>query len=264
MPSGRARVPTLPELQADFIDAVLDGHHERAQRWILDDGITAEARLAVYANNSLGNFLGSLRSSFPVIRRLVGDAYFDQCAQSYREHHPSTSGDLAEAGGAFAAFLAERHRGGRYRYLGEVARLEWLYQEALSAADHAPLDLGRLAAVAPVDYERLRFHLHPAARLLRSEYPLLEIWQANRDLDREPDMIDLGKGGERLLLTRTQRQLVVHRLEAGEYAFLQAVERREPLADATAAAVTAAAAFDAGAALHKFVRNETIIDFSVE
>lgn len=247
-------MPTLPELQADIIDAVLEGHHQRAQCWIVDDGIAAEARLAVYANNSLGNFLGSLRSSFPAIRRLVGDAYFDQCARSYREHHPSLSGDLAAAGGAFPAFLAERHRSDRYRYLGEVARLEWLYQEALAAADHAPLDLERLAAVAPADYERLRFQLHPAVRLLHSEYPLLEIWQANLDFDREPDIIDLGKGGESLLLTRTHRQLFVHRLEAGEYAFLQAVERREPLAAFT----------DAGAALQKFVRNETIVDFSVD
>jgi len=256
-------MPSLRDLQTAMIGAVLDGEHAPAARFVEARGIAPARRLGVYANNALGNFLQGLRASYPAVRRLVGDAYFDQCGRGFRQRHPSRSGDLQDAGAAFPGYLAQLHADDEYRYLGDVARLEWLYQEAMTAADHAPLDLGRLALLAPSDHERVRFRLHPAARLFVSPFPVLDIWEANADEHEEPETIDLRKGGDRLLLTRTERRLFFLRISAGEEGFLHALGRRERFAAAVETALGADAAFDAADALRKFVGAEAIVDFDM-
>lgn len=253
-------MPTLPELQSDFLRAVLDGAQVEAAGHVETKGLAPALRLGIYANNAAANFLESLRLSFPAIRRLVGDDYFDQCVRAYRELHPSRSGDLQHAGAAFPGYLAELHGADDYRYLGDVARLEWLCQESLLAGDHAPLDLTRLAAVPPEDYDGLRFELHPAARLFVSGFPAHAIWQANVGSAAEPEAIDLGRGADRLLITRTHGHIAFHPLSEGEAAFLEHLRRGETVAAAIAAGARDAE-FDATQALPRFVRVEAIVDF---
>ncbi len=254
-------MPSLRDLQTAMIGAVLDGEHGPAARYVEARGIAPARRLGVYANNALGNFLQGLRASYPAVRRLVGDAYFDQCGRGFRQRHPSRSGDLQDAGDALSGYLAQLHADDDYRYLGDVARLEWLYQEAMTAADHAPLDLGELSRLAPSDHERLRFGLHPATRLFASPFPVLDIWEANADEHDEPETIDLRKGGDRLLLTRTRRRLFFLRISVGEEGFLHALGRRERFAAAVETALGADGSFDAADALRKFVGAEAIVDF---
>lgn len=263
-------MPTLPELQRQFLGAILDGGDAGAL--LVHGGIAPALRLNIYANNARSNFIDSLRLSFPVVLRLVGVEYFDQCARAYRAAHPSRAGDLHPAGAAFPAFLGELHAGGGHPYLGDVARLEWLCQEALMAADAARPDaaqfLGRLGAVAPSRLERLKFRLHPSARAFESRYPASDIWRANLG-DAEPELIDFAQGGERLLLLRAGGKLDMHRLTAGEHGFLQALQAAAEFGAALetgAAAVeteACGAGFDAAAALQRFVAAEAIVDFEL-
>ncbi len=125
-------MPTLPELQRDFMQAVLEGSCTPLLGEIVAGDRAPSQRLAIYANNAETNFIESLRLSFPAIRRLVGDAYFTQCAREYRAQHPSRSGDLQHVGAAFPDYWADRHGRDEFRYLADIARLEWLYQEALT------------------------------------------------------------------------------------------------------------------------------------
>ncbi len=268
---------SLRELQRDFMRAILDDSTSAsaaaAALPVLCDGFAAAQRLAVYASNARANFSGALELSYPVIRRLVGVDYFEQCARGFQRQHPSRSGDLQPAGALFPAYIDALHRDGEYRYLGDVARFEWLLQEALLAADHVPLDLSKLAGVAPAEYDRLRFLLHPSLRLFDSAYPCLAIWRANC-ATQEPPVIELNGGPhERIVILNSGRELRFHSVGAGEYAFLRALEARAPFdaaVDAGAAhagvahagAVAGAADdFDAAAALRRFVLAAAIVDF---
>jgi hypothetical protein len=254
-------MPTLLEVQRGFLDAVL-GRCADAAPLITGQPADAEARIRVYANNAATNFLDSLRLTYPAVRRLTGDAYFDQAVHAYRSGHPSRSGDLQWAGREFPQFLAERHADDAYRYLGEVARLDWLVQESLLAADHGPFDLQRLAAVAPEQYDELRFVLHPASRLFASIFPAYTIWDANVGTTAEPDVIDLTQGPERVLVTRKGGRSAFFPLDAGEFAFLEALVAGSNFAAALAAASEADPGFDPGATLQTCVLAESIVDFS--
>jgi hypothetical protein len=305
--------PSLRELQVTMMHALLDGEadtsapvtpiHDAPPRdaatrdavaqlnehaYIAAHGIPPARRLNVYATTARENFIGSLASSFPAVRRLVGHEYFEHCARSYHRRHPSLSGDLQPAGMQFANHLSAIHGNDAYRYLIDVARLEWFIQESLLAADHPMLDVTRLAAVAPARYDALRFDLHPTVRLFASDYPCLRIWQANTTGDAAPDTIDLSSGGDRLLLMRRDGELVFQQTSSGEQRFLcalmsgarfaEAVEAGEPdnanpAANARATANTDAVVhasvpdglggdvFEAAAALRRFVLAGVIVDF---
>jgi Putative DNA-binding domain len=270
-------VPSLRELQRDLMHALLDGGAERAAplpaALIPARGMAPAHALNVYANTARTNFIDSLILSYPVIRRLVGEDYFLQAARGFHTGHPSLSGDLQPAGTQFAQYVSHLHRDDDYRYLGDVARLEWLVQETLLAADHEPFDLRKLGLVPPTDYDDLRFHLHPTARLFASEFPCLAIWEANVGGDTQPPLIDLGAGPDRLLLLRQGGELKFHRLSEGEQGFLQSVQAGERFAaavengarrgeiDAAHGPLASAGRFDAAAALQRFVIAGGIVDF---
>jgi hypothetical protein len=268
-------MPSLRELQLGVMRAVLDGEPDRAAPWIASGGISPMHALNVYANTARSNFIESLVSSYPAIRRLVGEDYFLQTARAFHRRQPSTSGDLQPAGTRFAEYLSQLHGDGEYRYLAEVARLEWLIQETLLAADHGPLDLDKLGLIAPAAYDQLRFDLHPSARLFASPFPCVAIWQANVGSEAEPEPIDLGSGPDRVLLVRNGGELKFHRVTQGEQDFLQGLRagdafaeavqsgRRFDTADGDAAdgnAVDGGSRFDAGAALQRFVAAGVIVD----
>jgi hypothetical protein len=221
----------------------------------------AAARLAVYRNTVLANVTAALHSTYPVIWRLVGEEYFGKVAHDFIVRHPSACGDLTPVGAMLPAYLTELHRDDEYAYLGDVARFEWLLQEALLAPNHPPFDLERLGRVAPAEYDGLRFVLHPALRLFESRYPVRRIWESNVATDAEPERIDLAAGGDRLALLPQRLQLQFHPLTPGEWCWLDALECGAPFAASVEAAVASDGAFDAVAALQRFVRIGAIVDF---
>ena len=256
-----ACMPSLRELQSDFLDALLSGELERVAPLLTRSGAEPARRVGVYRSNVQGNFIDSLRSTFPAIWRLVGEDYFRQTAREFQKSHPSRSGDLLHVGRGFPDYLAELHRDDQYGYLADVARLEWLCEEVLLAAEHPPLDLERLRLLAPSAYDALRFELHPALRLFESPFAALRIWEANAASEEEPEVIDLGSGPDRLAVMRQRLKLKFYPLSRGEYRFLSALRDGAAFGAAIENGSACDEEFDAGAALQRFVAAEIIVDF---
>ena len=255
-------MPSLRELQVHVMDALLGAGLPRATALIAGPPTEAERRFGVYANTVQGNFRDALHSTYPAVRRLVGEDDFRQTAREFQRRHPSRSGDLVHCGQGFPNYLAQLHPDDGFRYLADVARLEWLIQESLLAAEHAPLDLASLGRVPPAAYAGLRFELHPALRLFESRYPALAIWEANVGSEAEPPTIDLRSGEDRLVIVRHRLQLQFHRLSPGEHRFLQAVARGECFSAAVDRGGEADTDFDASSALQRFVAAEAVVAFT--
>jgi len=255
-------MPSLRELQIQVTDALLGAGLVPVDGLIAGPRDRAERRFGVYANTVRGNFRDALHSTYPAVRRLVGEDYFRQTAREFQSRRPSSSGDLAHCGLGFPDFLAQLHTDDEFAYLADVARLEWLVQESLLEAEHALLDLASLARVPPGAYDGLRFELHPTVRLFESRFPALAIWEVNVGSDAEPPMIDLRSGEDRLAIVRQRLQPQFHRLNAGEHRFLQAFARGECFRAAVERGGQGDAAFDAAAALQRFVAAGAVVDFS--
>ena len=119
-----------------------------------------------------------------------------------------------------------------------------------------------LAAVAPEDYARIVFQLHPSALLLEFSYPCRRIWQVNQPDFAGDARVDLDQGGERLLVIRRGLEVEIETLGAGEHAMLRAFTEGRPLREATDAALSAEPEFDLGAALQRHIAGGTIAAFS--
>lgn len=214
----------LASLQAGFMAA------------IVGENPPASAAAAVYRRNVFATLRGALEDTYPVVRRLVGDAFMGEAARRYALAYPSTSGDLHAFGGEFGNFIDGYAPAHALAYLGDVARLEWACHESFHAADAAPLDWSALGGVSAERYGEIRFRLHPAARLLRSAHPVAAIWHANQP-GRDGE-IGAAAGPEHVIVRRDGGEVLVATVAAHEWDFLDAVARG-------AAFRAAAAAFDA-------------------
>jgi hypothetical protein len=222
--------PGLRALQESFAKAVLEDDSGVLASRLDPGGENGERRLAIYRRAVAANLVGALRGAHPVVVRLVGDAFFHEAARRFSRASPPASGDLNRFGSAFGGFLAAYAPAASMPWLGDVARLEWACHEASMAADGPPLDLAALARVPPSSQPGLRFSLHPSARLVRSGWPILAVWEANQpDRDGTPDR---EAGEDNVLVWREAGGVRAMRLEGPEAAFVEALGAGRSLAEA--------------------------------
>ncbi|KVE34574.1 HvfC/BufC N-terminal domain-containing protein [Burkholderia sp. BDU5] len=226
------RTPTLAELQWAVRRSLSDGGAAgpEATDWVLPDGLAPAARLRVYRNTSASVLRDALRLAFPATERVVGAAFFEGAAGLFARASPPASAWLDAYGAEFPAFLARMPETACVPYLADVARLEWQVDLALHAPDVATLDLARLARLGEPALRALRLRPHPAARLLRSAYPVDAIWRAVLEQDdRALRQIRLDDGPVHLLAQRTDDGVDVLRLDEADWRVACALFAGEPI-----------------------------------
>jgi len=253
----------LHDLQRGFAAAIFGEGDETLADKVRDGRFPGARLVQIYRNNTFASLTAALEAVYPVVFRLVGEGFFRYAADTYIHAHPSTSGNLHDFGGRFAAFLAAFPPAANLPYLPDVARLEWAYHRVFHAADHPPLPLEELALVPPAQHGQLVFGLHPATRLLESDYPVLRIWQVNQP-DAADQPVDLGEGGDRLLVFRRALDIEFKRLSAGELRLLRAFSVERSFAEASAAALEAEAQLDLAEILRQHVQLGTVASFRLD
>jgi hypothetical protein len=223
-------IPTLLELQRAIQRSLLHRVDADASAYVIADGLDPGERLGIYRNTSAGVLATALHLSFPAVERLVGPEFFEGAARLFSAETPARSAWLDEYGADFPEFLAHLAQAASLPYLPDVARLEWQVNIVLHAPDAQPLEVARLSQLNEAELAQLRFEHHPAARLLRCEFPADTIWHAilERD-DSAMAAIDLADGPVWLLVHRTESGIDVVRMSECEWRFTAALFSRQPL-----------------------------------
>ena len=255
-------MPELLEIQQDFAGALRAADPSaRTPPCLAGDAALIEQRLAIYRANVAASVAKALAAAYPVIRQVVGEAYFDGLAQAYQRLVPSTSGDLFDYGAAFPGFVAAFAHPQPLPYLGDLARLEWAVHRAYGAADAQAWDPRALAEVAPAQQATIRFEWAAGTAVVDSPHPIVRIW-----LIHQPDF-----GGEFSVdwsvrecacVAREGLRVVVTALGAGDAAFIAASLRGAPLGASAERALAADAGFDLGALLARCVASNRICGFN--
>ena len=253
----------LRDLQAEFAAAVFDERPEMSAR-VRAGRFPAAQHLQVYRNNVVESLTGALRAVYPVVEKLVGDGFFRYAAHEYLRAHRPRSGNLHDFGDAFAGFLAGFAPAAELPYLPDVARLEWAWHQAFHAADAPAFDFARLGAVPAERHETLRFVLHPSARLLASDFPVVRIFEISQEGYGGDTSVDLAEGGVRVLVIRRELTVTVEALAAGEAELLTALAGQQQLGAAVEAALAAQPGFDLTSALALHLQRGTLVDFLAE
>lgn len=252
----------LRDLQAAFRRALLEddeGASDRLRHSM--NGGHANERIAVYRNNVFASLTEALRETFPVVRRLVDERFFGYAAHEFVAAHPPARPSLAEYGGAFAGFLATFPPCRALVYLPDVARFEWLMNEAATAPEEEPLPSTALSGIALEDAALLVFRLHPAYRYLVSPWPVDRIWRANQP-DAAGETIDLNSGGVHLEISRHGDTVVFRTVDEAEFTFRRALSERTCLGEALEEALAAAPDFSAADALAALFQEGAVVSIT--
>lgn len=190
-----------------------------------NERIPPELALQIYGNNGSGALTRALSAAYPACVRILSEACFNSLAQRFIEHTPSEQPDLNRYGATFGDFLddwtATREQFSDYRYLGDLARLEWLCHTAYYAGDDPPFDFDTVAAASHAAPETLHFRLGQGVGLLQSEYPVMEIRETNLSAG-DAAAVRAGDLPEYLVVSRPACQPRVERVAAAAFRLLAA------------------------------------------
>jgi hypothetical protein len=231
--------------QADFIAAVLDP--DRAPPPGLTDGAARPAgrRFGVYRNNVAVSLTEAMHQAFPVIARLLGQANMDGLAGMFLRAHPPDDPRLMHYGAAFPDYLATLPQLAHLGYLADVARLDLALRRSYHATDADPVAPETLTGLAPEALTAAYVTFAPAMQVLRSDWPVFDIWRVNTEADApKPRAI-----AQDVLITRPGFDPAPQPLPTGGADWINALRAGASIGDALDAAQAGHPGFDPGATL---------------
>jgi hypothetical protein len=211
-------------------------------------------RFAVYRNNVHVSLVDSLAHSFPIAHAHVGDEFFRAMAREYVQDHKPQSPLLTFYGKDFPDFIAAFEPAHALPWLPDLARLEQAWSDCWAAADMPALPITTLRSLGAEELAQSRLIAHPAARLVRSAWPVADLWQAHQCA--QPDLTTLEWRPQNVLLTRPHAQVLLHPMDDTAATFTAALLEGATIETAAASAQ----GFDAGALLRQLFDDGSIVE----
>ena len=196
-------MPALPELQKEFVGSILGEQPEILPHIKSDGRLTPEQRMQIYRNNTLFILTDNLKATFPATAALGSEEFFRYAAREFIKSDPPESGDMNTYGEHFPAFLRETELVENHPFLADVAKLEWLRQEAYMAADKSNTTL------------------HPSLRLFSSQWPVISLWKLGKGQCAAED-VDMSRG-ENAVIFRRGDGIEMWSVDANTSAFILAL-----------------------------------------
>lgn len=196
--------------------------------------LTQEKQLSIYRANIKGAYQKVLAQIYPACLNILGEKYFNQLCSNFCVEYPSTQADLNFYGAQFPEFIKKHIDSNAelkdYEYLEDLAFLEW-HWHASYYADNDPLfSFENFALVNPEVQGELVFILSNAFSLHKTPYPLLDIWHANKeDIENKQEFI-MPEEELYFCLSRVGFSVKAEVLNYGQYAILNAIVNKIPLA----------------------------------
>jgi hypothetical protein len=239
------------DIEQAFADAIRNPQKEPALLGELstEQGIAAH-RMAVYRRNVQTHWHAALTNAYPVLLALTGEGYFSTLARAYAHAYPSRSGDLNQFGEHLAEFIDTWECDSRYRYFGDIARLEWAIHIAWYAADPNALSVQQWQQIGSEKLLGSRLATHPACAAIHSRYAISDIWRAHQPGGITPQHID--EPAWVLVVRPRWRPLVIDQSGAAHAAFI-ALQRGRTLNEAIDVALAIDAQFDISSQLQSWV-----------
>ncbi|HMA12915.1 MAG TPA: DNA-binding domain-containing protein [Steroidobacteraceae bacterium] len=211
-----------------FAQALCDPDLEPPPGLRVPDGAALAERFAVYRNTVHVGLVEALAAGFPVVQAQVGEDFFRAMARAYVQQHKPSTPLLALYGEHFPAFIATFDPAAAMPWLPDLARLERAWSECWCAAEAPALPVTALHGMDPEEIAVATLRAHPAARLVRSRWPVADLWEAHQR-DAQPDLSALQWQPQSVLLTRPQAEIRLRRVDEAAARFTSALLGQQPI-----------------------------------
>ncbi|KMW56281.1 Glutamate synthase [NADPH] large chain [Candidatus Rhodobacter oscarellae] len=246
--------------QTEFTQAMLDPARAAPQGLVNPDGAPATKRFDVYRNNVAVSLTEALETAFPVIAKLIGAENFKKVAGVYLRQHPPSSPLIMFYGDRMPDFLAGFAPLQHLPYLADVARLEQALRRSYHAGDAAALDAAILQELPADRLMTARLEMAPAVHLIRSRYPIHQIWRFNMEQGAPKP----AGQGENVLITRAEFDPQMTTLLPGGGTFVAAILSGRTFGEAVEAATAQVPGFDLTQTLGVLLGTAAIIRLNEE
>jgi hypothetical protein len=217
MRPDQLKIPHRAGFADCFAPALTDPTCSTPMGGIGPHGKGAITRYNVYRNNVAVSLIDALAAIYPAVQRITGTEFFRAMARFHVRATPPISPLLFEYGRDFPAFIESYEYAQAMPWLADTARIERAWLDAYHAADALPLPPGGLAEVPSDHLSEVTFVAHPAARIVRSDYPGVAILAMNRAYG--PVTAIKSSSAEDALVTRPDMDVEVRLLPPGNRLF---------------------------------------------
>ncbi|MDP2358944.1 MAG: DNA-binding domain-containing protein [Beijerinckiaceae bacterium] len=208
-------------------------------------------RFNVYRNNVAVSLVEALCTNYPVCRQIVGDDFFRAMARIYVASNKPSSPIMHLYGRDFCNFIDCFQPASCTPYLADVARLEAARVSAYHAQDYLPLLSADFAALDPERLANLRITLHPAARIVRSNFAIVSVWGAHQGAQSVENIDPFT--AEDALVTRPNLHVETSLLPPGGAELLESLARGGVLAEAAAQSCLSSSEFNLAQVLNVLI-----------
>lgn len=196
-----------------------------------------EKGLAIYQRNLQANAVRALQISYSTVLKLIGDDLFAYATKQLLKVDFPNSGDWGLWGRNFPDLLSNLPALQEYPSVIDIARLDFLMHMQGREKDTA-VDMASMTLLAECELDQLRLILNPAIRILESDYPVIEIYQANTQSDHAETSLHKAQQklanniGQKCLIYRPQYKPLIREIDSAELNWLQLMQQGSSIGQA--------------------------------
>jgi len=176
----------------------------------------------VYSHGYTARVVEALEQEFASVRRILGAEAFAALIERYLAVFPPRAFDLGRVGDRLGRFLEFDRLSVELPFLPDLARLEHTISECFTAAEARVLSWADLQAKSADDVAALRMSLAPGVALLRSSWPLKDLWASRLEPNDEAVSIEVANRPSAVLVSRRDGRVFVEVVTDAESAVLEA------------------------------------------
>ncbi len=213
----------LHEIQQHFLNHLLE-RPNKLHTEIKEDVLPIKKRLQIYRESAQLIIIDVLKKTYPVTMRIISEKFFIYAAHEYLLKTPPQTGDMNDYGASFPDFLSKFTPLKPHPYIPDLARLEWLREQAFHSADAQTLTAKDVKNLSQKKLQRLSFTLHPSVYLHQSQWPVAHIWENFHEKGSGEIVNDMNQP-EYMALHRPTDYVRVTKLSKKGFALLQSIQK---------------------------------------
>ncbi|MEM6903109.1 MAG: DNA-binding domain-containing protein [Pseudomonadota bacterium] len=222
-------------LSAHFerISAFIDGKAgSESLSELMAGGTDPGPKALIYRNSSVMAGVDALRSNYPAIAMVMGDAFFEAMARAYVDKHRNASRSLVGFGDTLPDFITDAEAEHNVTWLSDLARLDLGWLLAHLALEQQTLDPGKVAEMADQGLDGAVLYVAEHVQLIDIGHGLYDLWQQLRAGKAPEAAQEVPTEAITVLAWRFGQEVQSRQLTPTETAFLRGLKQELPISAA--------------------------------